>query len=248
MNRIIVYPIKINISNIHFGSKNLIQKPQIKSGVDKFVSNTFVLDNNKSNLEEIVRTNSQVMNLLNQYSLPLKINIEELEKLKQGHLNETRVVAAKIYSSLPEELKKDVDLRSLQEAAMLHDFGKVLIPKTILCKPSKLNSKEKEIMQLHSLFGYELLRNKGLDEKTLNLIKYHHQNLKGNGYPEIGKDFNFNIEAQILAAADRYTALREKRSYKDAMAKYEALETIAKEVNDGNLSQDVYTALVKSIW
>ena len=130
---------------------------------------------------------------------------------------------------------------------MLHDFGKVLIPKSILNKAGKLDTNEREIMELHSELGYELLKNKGLNEKTLNLIKYHHQNKNGTGYPAISKDYEIGIDAQILSTADKYTALREKRSYKNPLGKYEALEIIAKDVNNGQITQDVYTALIRSV-
>ena len=102
-------------------------------------------------------------------------------------------------------------------------------------------------MELHSELGYELLKDKGVSEKTLNLVKYHHQNLNGNGYPAKKKDFEYGIDAQILSTADKYTALREKRAYKNPMGKYEAFEIIAKDVNNGNISQDVYTALIRSV-
>ena len=130
---------------------------------------------------------------------------------------------------------------------MFHDYGKVLIPAEILNKKGKLNEQERAIMELHPELGYELLKNKGFDERTLNLIKDHHQNLHGNGYPKPDGDFEYNLETQILSTADKYTALREKRSYKNPMSKYEALEILAKEVNLGNISQNVYNALVKAV-
>lgn len=248
MNPITGLPLKINILHIPFRSKGIELKPQVKGIKDKFVSNPLFDEfGNKKYIEEAIANNPRIVSILNKHSLPIVINIEELEKLKQGHLNDTRIVAAKIYSSLPDELKKEVDLTSLQKAALLHDFGKVLIPNSILNKPGKLNPDERKIMDLHSELSYELLKNKDLDKKTLNLIKYHHQNIKGDGYPAIEKDFDYNIEAQILTTADKYTALREKRSYKNPIAKYEALEIIAKDVNKGNISQDIYTALLKSV-
>ncbi len=70
--------------------------------------------------------------------------------MKNGHLTATRILAAKIYSSLPEELKKEVNLPDLQQAAMLHDYGKVLIPKEILNKEGALTPEEKQIMELQS--------------------------------------------------------------------------------------------------
>ena len=111
----------------------------------------------------------------------------------------------------------------------------------------KFNEDERKVMELHSELGYELLKNENLSQKTLNLIKYHHQNINKKGYPVADINFDFGLEYQILSLADKYSALREKRSYKNPLAKYEALEIIAKEVNNGNVSQEVYTALLKSI-
>ena len=162
-------------------------------------------------------------------------------------MRETRIVAAQIYSSLPAELKKEVSLPHLQEAAMLHDYGKVLIPNEILNKAGRLDADEREIMELHSELGYELLKDKGLSEETLNLIRYHHQNLNKTGYPTMNKKEDYTVGAQILSTADKYTALREKRSYKSPMGKYEAFEIIGKDVNNGNLSQEVYTSMIKAL-
>ena len=116
-----------------------------------------------------------------------------------------------------------------------------------MVRNTKTAAEEREIMELHSELGYELLKNRGLSEMTLNLVKYHHQNLKGNGYPSKTSNFEYGIEAEILSTADKYSALREQRCYKDSLRKYEALGIIAKEVNEGKLSQDVYTALIKSV-
>ena len=102
-------------------------------------------------------------------------------------------------------------------------------------------------MNLHPELGYELLKNKGLSPKVLNLIKYHHQTHDKKGYPSISNDFDYSLELQILSLADKYSALREKRSYKNPLAKYEALEIIAKEVSNGNIDQEIYTALIRSV-
>ena len=114
-------------------------------------------------------------------------------------------------------------------------------------KKGKFTPQEREIMTLHSELGYELLKDKGLSEKTLNLIKYHHQDLKGSGYPAKVNNDVYDINTEILTTADKFCALREKRCYKNPLAKFEALEIIAKDVNDGKLSQEVYTALIKSV-
>ena len=167
--------------------------------------------------------------------------------MKKGHLTETRILAAKIYSALPVEMKKEVDISILQQAAMLHDYGKVLIPKEILNKKGALTPEEKKIMELHSELGYELLKQQGVNEEVLNLIKYHHQKPDGSGYPVADKNFEYSISSQILEAADMYSALTEERPYHKASTKEEALLIIYKEVEKGVLSNEVFEALKKSV-
>ena len=243
------FPIKLNIPRIPFKAVNVVPKPRAKFQplTDGFATNP-IYENfgTKEKIEAKAKTNPRIRELLSEHNIPIKVNIEELEKLKLNHLKETRIIAAKMYSALPVELKQEVSLPHLQEAAMLHDYGKVLIPENVLNKSGKLNNEEREIMELHSELGYELLKDQNLSEKTLNLIKYHHQNLNGSGYPQKDNSFKYGIDAQILSTADKYTALREKRAYKNPLGKYEAFEIIAKDVNNGNLSQEVYTALIRS--
>lgn len=240
--------IKSNNVELAFSSKDLISKigiQEVKKGFATLPFDKFFPT--KLEIENIAKTNLVLRRLLTQYKITIQANIVELENLKNGHLKKTSDVVTKIYSVLPENLKKEVDIYNLQIAAMYHDFGKVLIPNDILNKKGKLTPNEREIMQMHSQIGYELLKNQGFNDKVLNLIKYHHQNLHKSGYPYAGNDFNFGIEYQILSVADKYTALREKRCYKNPFGKYEALEIIAKEVNQGLISQDVYTALIRVV-
>lgn len=165
---------------------------------------------------------------------------------KNGHLSATRVIAAKIYSMLPKHLKILVNLVDLQQAAMLHDIGKVFIPKEILYKQGALTEREKEIMNLHAEFGYELLKQRGIKESVLKLIKYHHQKPDGNGYPCVDNDFEYTVSSQILCAADKYSALTEQRTYHKAYTKAEALAIISEDVLSGTISQEVFDALKKA--
>lgn len=235
---------KINITNIPFRSNETNYKGLFEPAKDCFNTNP-ITDSNV--LKQTAQINPRILEILKEYNIPVKINTAELEKLQKGHLMDTRITAAKMYSALPENLKSEVNLKNLQEAAMLHDYGKALIPEKILNKEGKLTDKEKAIMQLHSELGYELLKNQGINEEVLNLIKYHHQEPGGNGYPIINNGFVPNISTEILATADKYSALREARSYKPAMSREEALDTIKEDVQAGTISQEVYNALEKSI-
>jgi putative nucleotidyltransferase with HDIG domain len=147
---------------------------------------------------------------------------------------------------LPTEMKKEINLSVLQQAAMLHDYGKVLIPEEILNKKGALTPEEKKIMELHSEFGYELLKQQGVNEEVLNLIKYHHQKPDGSGYPVADKNFEYSISSQILEAADMYSAITEERPYHKASTKEQALEIIYEEVKKGVICREVFEALRKS--
>ena len=240
---------KINIPHVPFRSvtPSYIGKAE---GIrqDSFSSNplysNFV---DKNTLTQIAKSNPRIMDILKENNIRLNVNTQELNKLKNGHLMDTRITAAKMYSALPKEIKSDVNLSDLQQAAMLHDYGKVLIPEKILNKSSKLNEKEREIMKLHSELGYELLKDQGVNKNVLDLVKYHHQTPNGGGYPAITNDFKPNVSSEIITTADKYSALREKRSYKDALSREDALNMIKNDVEKGLISQEVYNALEKSV-
>lgn len=241
-------PVNFNIPKISFRSNPATYSPAFTPAKDNFSTNP-LYDNfgTKEQIEAEAKANPGITELLNKYNLPLKVNIEELEKLKKGHLKDTRIAAAQICSSLPENLKQKVNLSELQEAAMFHDYGKVLLPKAILNKNGPLSDEEREIMHLHSELSYELLKNKDFSENTLKLIKYHHQTPLGNGYPKADNDFEYGLDLQILNTADKYTALREERSYKPALSAEEALETIQQDVDKGLIQPEIYDALEKSV-
>lgn len=234
---------KINIPNVQFRSAATTYTPALEPLQDSFSTNPIT---ETGKLKQAVQSNPRIMEILKEYNIPVKINTAELEKLQKGHLMDTRITAAKMYSALPADLKAEVNLKDLQEAAMFHDYGKALIPEKILNKKGKLDEREKEIMKLHSELGYELLKEQGLNQNVLNMVKYHHQKPDGSGYPQINNDFMPDISSQILAAADKYSALREERSYKPAMSRNEALNIIHKDVQAGLVSPEVFTALEKA--
>lgn len=199
----------------------------------------------KAVVQHMIDLNPSVKNLLDKYKIKPVIDTKTLKELSGGHMNATCKIAMGVYSLLSEKLRGCVDEDVIKEAAMLHDLGKVLIPSKIINKPARLNSKEREIMNIHSTLGYELLKTQHIKEEILDLVKYHHQNLKRSGYPVLEDTNLSDIGVQIVSIADKYSALREARVYRRKLSRIESLLILYKEVLEGKIHKDVYNALVE---
>ena len=200
----------------------------------------------KAIVQRMIELNPTIKRILGDYKIKPSINTKTLKELADGHMNETCKVAVGIYSVLSEKLKSSIEEQTIKEASMLHDLGKVLIPSKIINKPARLNKKEREIMNIHSTLGYELLKTQKINTETLDLVKYHHQNLKHSGYPALNCDHNpSDIGVQIISTADKYSALREARVYRRKLSRVESLLILYKEVLEGKIHKEVYKALLE---
>lgn len=197
---------------------------------------------NENAILRMISSNPKIASILNQKQVSL--NMKELNLLLQGHAKDTQETARGIMENLPFSLKNNVDEKAVLDAAYLHDIGKVLIPPEILNKTGRLTPEETEIMHKHSELGYELLKTTNINPKTLNLIRNHHQNAKKTGYPFVNKDFKADLNLQIVTIADKFSALTEKRVYKDALTPKQALTIIYRDVQEGKLNPLVFKALV----
>jgi len=113
--------------------------------------------------------------------------------------------------------------------ASLHDVGKIGIPDNILKKPGKLTVEEFEIMKTHVEIGYNLMKDLEISSVALNIVRYHHEKWNGAGYGKGLKGEEIPIEARIVALADVYDALRQKRIYKDPFTHEKSVEIIRSE-------------------
>lgn len=128
-------------------------------------------------------------------------------------------LAAKL--ELPPQMIQD-----LSAAALLHDIGKMAIPKRILNKPGKLNGFEFEIIKDHPKHGYQILKNVEQLKNVAEVILYHHEKFNGTGYPAGKKGEEIPLISQILAISDVFEAITSDRCYRKAMSQEDALKII----------------------
>ena len=194
-------------------------------------------------IKNALHTNPQIRQILAQNGIPAEINMNNLHHIQSNHAADTQEIAKGIIRHLPQSERYKIDTNAINQASYLHDMGKVFIPNEILNKPAMLESYEREIMKAHSDLGYEILKDSTLDEKTKELVRYHHQNPLGNGYPASKIDFRSDLNLQILSAADKYSALTENRAYKAALTPDKALGIIYADVQKKQIDPVVFRGL-----
>ncbi|MFQ5957091.1 MAG: HD domain-containing phosphohydrolase [Candidatus Brocadiales bacterium] len=123
----------------------------------------------------------------------------------------------------------DYFIRSLSEASMLHDIGKVGIPDSILSKPGSLSPEEFEIIKTHNINGAEVLTGPDYFKMAREICLYHHERYDGKGYPDGLKGEDIPLSARIVSLADAYDALVSARPYRKAMTHDQARSIILHE-------------------
>jgi HD-GYP domain-containing protein (c-di-GMP phosphodiesterase class II) len=114
--------------------------------------------------------------------------------------------------------------RNVEFAALLHDVGKIHVPKEIINKPGKLDEQEWEIMRRHTIEGERMLKQVGgLLASVGRIVRASHEHYDGRGYPDGLAEEAIPVEARIVCACDAYSAMTTDRSYRKAMSKADAL-------------------------
>ena len=117
-------------------------------------------------------------------------------------------------------------LKALEAAALLHDTGKIAVPEHILNKPGKLTPAEFEKMKLHAPIGAEILSSIEFPYPVVPIVRHHHENWDGTGYPDGLKGAEIPLGARILSVVDCFDALTSDRPYRRRMTDEQALKII----------------------
>lgn len=117
----------------------------------------------------------------------------------------------------------ETETNNLILAGLLHDIGKMLIPKSILTKPTKLTDEEFQTMKNHSQLGYSILKNQNVDSHICLAALQHHERCDGSGYPLGLTAAQMDSYAKIVAIADVYDALTASRVYRGPVCPLEAI-------------------------
>ena len=121
---------------------------------------------------------------------------------------------------------EEARLIHIRRGSLLHDIGKLGVPDHILFKPGELTVEEREIMERHTEYAYEMLAPIAYLKPALHIPYFHHEKWDGTGYPLGLRGEQIPLEARIFAVVDVWDALLSDRPHRKAWPREEALEHI----------------------
>lgn len=139
------------------------------------------------------------------------------------------------------------NILDLGVAGMLHDIGKVKVPKYIMSKTNKLSPQEYNIAKKHSDFGLEILNSDGgFNQEIKDGVLYHHERFNGSGYPKGLKGKSIPLFARIVAVADVFDAIISDRVFQIKSSPIVAAE-ILKGMSFDELDPEITNLFLKKI-
>ncbi len=150
--------------------------------------------------------------------------IDAKDQVTSGHIRRVQRFTLGLAKELG--VREHIQLKALEAAALLHDTGKLVVPEHILNKPGRLSPGEFERMKRHAAAGAEILSAIKFPYPVVPIVRHHHENWDGTGYPDGLRGTDIPIGARILAVVDCFDALTSDRPYRRSLTDREAMEIL----------------------
>ena len=191
------------------------------------------LDRIKSELEEKVAEENRILeerenklsNLTMQMMSALTKAVDAKDRYTSGHSSRVAYYSRLLSKQLGMSKEEQDDIYKM---GLLHDVGKIGVPRKIINKPGRLTDEEFDIMRSHPVKGYEILSRITAMPGISKGARWHHERPDGKGYPDHLKAEDIPFEAKIIAVADSYDAMTSFRSYRGVMPQEAVREQIVK--------------------
>lgn len=146
----------------------------------------------------------------------LALAVDAKDQITHGHIRRVQMHAVELARRLG--VSNENHLKAIEAAALLHDMGKLAIPEHILNKPGRLTAAEFETMKEHASIGADLLSSVDFPYPVVPIVRHHHENWNGTGYPSGLSGPDIPIGARILAVVDCFDALTSDRPYRPQLS------------------------------
>jgi HD-GYP domain-containing protein (c-di-GMP phosphodiesterase class II) len=137
--------------------------------------------------------------------------------------------------------------RNVEFGALLHDVGKIAVPKEIINKPGPLDDAEWEVMRRHTIEGQKLLDQiGGFMREVGTIVRASHERFDGGGYPDGLAGNAIPLEARVVCCCDAFSAMTTDRSYRKARPVSEAIEEL-RACSGSQFDPTVVAALIAAV-
>ena len=178
----------------------------------------------KTSMQRVEDTNRhlQQLNRLHVSTIEtLAMAIDAKDQITHGHIRRVQTLAVRLAAHIG---VGDAPLiKAIEAAALLHDMGKLAVPEYILNKPGKLTAAEFEKMKAHAAVGADILSAIDFPYPVTPIVRHHHENWDGSGYPGGLSGVDIPIGARILSVVDCFDALTSDRPYRPRLSDEDAL-------------------------
>jgi putative nucleotidyltransferase with HDIG domain len=175
-------------------------------------------------LEDASRHVSQVNELYLSTIEALAMAVDAKDQITHGHIRRVQVYTVELAKRLG--VKDPQQLQAIEAAALLHDMGKLAIPEHILNKPGALTTAEFDNMKRHTDIGADLLSSVRFPYPVVPIVRHHHENWDGTGYPTGLAGIDIPLGARILSVVDCFDALTSDRPYRPRLSTGEAFDIL----------------------
>ena len=152
--------------------------------------------------------------LLLELTQALATTIDAKDKYTSGHSRRVAEYSKMLAAALGKDEREQQEVYLF---ALLHDIGKIGIPDWIINKQDKLTEEEYAEIKKHPQIGYEILKSITIMPKLKSGVRWHHERIDGNGYPDGLTGDDIPEYARIISVADAYDAMTSNRSYRDSL-------------------------------
>lgn len=154
----------------------------------------------------------------------LAMAIDAKDQITHGHIRRVQLYAVGLAKAMG--VSEESQIRAIEAAALLHDMGKLAVPEYILNKPGPLTAAEFDKMKLHASVGADILSAIAFPYPVVPIVRHHHENWDGTGYPDKLAGTAIPMGARILSVVDCFDALTSDRPYRPRLADRDALRIL----------------------
>jgi putative nucleotidyltransferase with HDIG domain len=154
----------------------------------------------------------------------LAIAVDAKDQVTHAHVRRVQRHALTVAKAIG--VTDALDLKAIEAGALLHDIGKLAVPDHVLNKPTVLSRSEYEAMKTHVIMGARILTAVDFPYPIVPIVRHHHEQWNGRGYPDGLAGTEIPVGARILAVVDCFDALTSDRPYRPRLSDDAAAEVL----------------------